>query len=57
MNVIGTAFGTEQGGESHKTSYLNGTVRVDGNRLIIGLPDGPVVNRYRPTNKLQAVCA
>jgi hypothetical protein len=47
---------TEEGGESHKTSYLDGTVRIDGNRLIIGLPNGPVVNRYHTTNKRQAVC-
>ena len=31
----------------HKVLFLHGTVRLQTNRLIIGLPDGTVVKRYR----------
>ena len=48
---------TTEGGEKHQTSYLAGTVSVDGNRLIISLPNGTVVNRYHMTDKRRSYCA
>jgi hypothetical protein len=37
--------------------YLDGTVRVEGDRLVVGLPDGTVVKQYHPTTHPQAPCA
>jgi hypothetical protein len=48
---------TKEGTGSHYETYLVGTVRLEGDRMIIGLPDGTVVNRYHPTNQRQAFCA
>jgi hypothetical protein len=47
---------TTEGSDSHKTSYLDAAVRIEGDHLIISLPSGSVVNRYHTTNKRQEVC-
>ena len=48
---------TTEGPSMHKESYLAGTVRLQGEQLVIGLPNGTVVNRYHPTTKPQGLCA
>jgi len=48
---------TTEGPSMHEQTYLVGTVRLRGGRLVIGLPDGTVVNRYHPTTDPQAFCA
>jgi hypothetical protein len=48
---------TTEGRRFHTETYLVGTVRLDRERLIIGLPDGTIVNSYHPTTRPQALCA
>jgi hypothetical protein len=48
---------TTGGPSMHKETYLVGTVRLQGEQLVIGLPDGTVVNRYHPTTNPQGLCA
>ncbi len=48
---------TTEGSHYHTEQYLDGAVRLEPDRLVVSLPNGPIVKEYRPTAMLQGGCA